>query len=166
MKFQRAALLALTLAFAAASSPAQTIWKWRDANGTLQISDQPPPTSVPEKNIVARPNVGRAAVIVPDLPASEASAPVARADGELEARKRKQQTEKAAAESARQQAEKERLAGRKADECRRARNHMTMLESGIRVARPNDKGEREILDDRGRAEEMERTRQAVAANCQ
>jgi hypothetical protein len=41
-----------------------------------------------------------------------------------------------------------------------------MLESGVRVARPNDKGEREFLDDKGRADEVNRTRAAVNDNCQ
>ena len=147
------------------SAWAQPIWKWRDANGRVQISDQPPPTSVPEKNILSRPG-GQPVQIVTaiDPAASAASAPV-RSDGELEARKRKAQAEKAAAEAERKQADQQKETARKADACRRARNQLTMLESGGLAARANDKGEREILDDRGRAEEINRTREVVAANC-
>jgi hypothetical protein len=33
------------------------------------------------------------------------------------------------------------------------------------MARTNDKGEREILDDKARADEMRRTREIIAADC-
>ena len=39
------------------------------------------------------------------------------------------------------------------------------LDSGMRMARINDKGEREILDDQQRAAELQRTNQAIAENC-
>jgi len=163
----RSTLLGLTLALVAASSFSQQIWKWRDANGRLQISDQPPPTSVPEKSIVSRPG-GQTLSIVPvaeaAAAASAASTPV-RADAELEARKRKVQADKAAAEAERKQADQQRDATRKADACRRARNQLAMLESGARASRAHDKGEQEMLDDRGRADEINRSREAVTAHC-
>ena len=44
---------------------------------------------------------------------------------------------------------------------------MRTLESGMRLARTNDKGEREILDDKQRADETQRTRQdVIAADCE
>jgi len=36
----------------------------------------------------------------------------------------------------------------------------------VRVAITNTKGEREILDDAGRAQEVKRNRSLIAANCQ
>jgi hypothetical protein len=34
---------------------AQTQWKWRDKTGRTQYSDLPPPSAVPEQDILARP---------------------------------------------------------------------------------------------------------------
>jgi hypothetical protein len=39
------------------------------------------------------------------------------------------------------------------------------MESGQRMARVNEKGEREVLDDRGRAEEMRQARSVIASDC-
>jgi hypothetical protein len=39
------------------------------------------------------------------------------------------------------------------------------LDSGMRLARVNDRGEREILDDKQRAEETQRARSVVASDC-
>jgi len=164
------ALLVLSLAVLAGAAHAQAIWKWRDANGVMQISDQPPPNSVPVKDIVSRPGTQRAPLVVladasASAPEASGSAPV-RADAELEARKKKLQADKAAAETERKQAEKARIDALKADNCKRAKAQLAMLESGARVARPNEKGEREFLDDKARSDEINRTRGAVNDNCQ
>jgi hypothetical protein len=163
------ALLVLSLAMLASAAQSQNIWKWRDPNGTLQVSDQPPPNSVPLKDVISRPGNQRAPVVVPDASASApeaaASAP-ARTDAELEARKKKLQADKLAADAERKQADKARVDALKADNCKRAKAQLAMLESGVRVARPNDKGEREFLDDKARADEVSRSRSAVNDNCQ
>ncbi|MBK1712127.1 hypothetical protein CKO43_04960, partial [Rubrivivax gelatinosus] len=62
-------------------------------------------------------------------------------------------------------AEQERVAQAKAENCRRARSHLAGLQSGQRIARLNDKGEREILDDKGRAEESRRAEEIIASDC-
>ena len=53
----------------------------------------------------------------------------------------------------------------RAENCRRARSHMATLDSGIRLSRTNEKGEREILDDKQVADEMNRTRQIISSDC-
>jgi len=57
------------------------------------------------------------------------------------------------------------VAAQRRENCGRARAHLASLESGHRIARTNEKGEREILDDRGRADEMRRTREVIASDC-
>jgi hypothetical protein len=52
-----------------------------------------------------------------------------------------------------------------AENCRNARSQIAALESGQRIARINDKGEREVLDDKGRAEEMRRAREVANSDC-
>lgn len=180
MKHRLAGLLGLTLLLLASpAAHAQSIWKWRDANGRMQMSDRAPPAEVPDKDILQRPGGLRSpqATVAPSPAASAASDAATDADGGngkpagpttdpvLEARKKRLQQEQAAQKQARLAAEQERLAAQRADACQRARNYLTALESGQRVARPNERGEREVLDDAGRAQEIQRGREAVNAQC-
>ena len=172
-------LLAAVL-LCAASVDAQAQWAWRDANGRINASDRPPPRNIPDKDIITRPSADTARRAVPppvtaaaataaasaSLPgvvpgAAAGSVPKGPLDRELEARKRAADLEQAA----KAKAEEERLAAQRADNCRRARSQLAALESGQRIARANDKGEREVLDDRGRAEETRLARDAIASEC-
>jgi hypothetical protein len=80
---------------------------------------------------------------------------------EVQARRRAAEEEKAA----KMKAEEERNAARRAENCRNARNHLAALDSGQRIARMNDKGEREVLDDAARAQEAQRAREVIASDC-
>ena len=164
------ALIALVAAFAAGNAAAQTAplppaWKWRDASGQVHVSDLPPPLSVPAKDILDRPPLQRKAAAAAASAASAASAPsanvTAKTDPELEARRKRAADEQAA--SLRQQQEKDMLV--RAENCTRARGHLLALSEGQRIARTNAQGEREVLDDKGRAEEMQRARAVIASDC-
>jgi hypothetical protein len=163
-----AATLLASLALTCLSAHAGVQWKWKDASGAIQYSDRPPPAGTPDKDILARPAASaRAAARAADAAASAAaaSAPAAAAskngDAELEAKRKKADEEK----QAKQKAEDEKIARQKADNCQRARNYQRSLNDGLRIVRTNNKGEREILDDKGRAEEMQRNQEAINANC-
>ncbi len=164
MRFTRAFWLATALVLAALPVHAQ--WKWKDRNGQTHISDLPPPRDIPDKDVLQRPAepVRKAGVAAP---ASAASSPATtaeakpRVDPVLEARRQKAEQE----QKARAKAEEDRVATQRGENCQRARQHLATLESGMRVARLNDKGEREILDDKGRADEVQRTRQVIASEC-
>jgi hypothetical protein len=154
------AVLGATLAL-----PAAAQWKWRDAGGHTQYSDTPPPPSIPEKDILQRPSVtappvGRAAA--PASGASDAGAPAPKTvDSDLDAKRKK--TEQDAAD--RKKADDAKLAAAQAENCARAKAQMRTLDSGMRIARVNEKGEREFLDDKARAAEAERTRAAMTSDC-
>jgi len=157
-------LAALVLALAAPLAHAQ--WKWRDKTGQINASDRPPPLDIPEKDILSRPTpVPEFRRVFPVAPASAASAaePLRQpaGDRELEARRRAAEQE----QSAKAKADEERLAAQRAENCRRARSHLSAMESGQRIARVNEKGEREVLDDRGRADEMRQAREVIASDC-
>ncbi|AKJ29190.1 DUF4124 domain-containing protein [Caldimonas brevitalea] len=160
------AVVGMTLGLAA-SLPAAAQWKWRDASGKVQYSDRPPPASVTDKDVLQRPAGARKAT--PPVPATEASAPAAPVakpaapgvDKELEERRKKEAQE----QEAKAKAEEERLAKARAENCTRAKNYQQTLDSGIRIARTNEKGEREILDDAARAKEVERAKQVIASDC-
>ena len=49
--------------------------------------------------------------------------------------------------------------------CVRSKESIQMLESGVRISRMSAKGERETLDDKGRAEELERAKKASKDWC-
>jgi Domain of unknown function (DUF4124) len=148
-------------------------WKWRDGQGRVTVSDRPPPPEVPSKDILTRPpgSEPKARAAVPTAAASApadgaAPAPTKTAannnvDPELEARKKKADQEEAAKVK---EAEDKRAAEMR-ENCQRARSQMASLDSGMRITRVNEKGEREVLDDAQRAAETARTREAIAANC-
>jgi hypothetical protein len=163
-------VLVLSVVLTAGSALAQTAplppaWKWRDASGQINVSDLPPPTSVPAKDILERPPVQRKSVEVAAAAASAASTSLAtatpRTDPELEARRKRTVDEQAAL----QQQQLERDAALRADNCSRANAQLALLNDGQRIARTNAQGEREVLDDKARAEELQRTRAVVASNC-
>jgi len=161
------------MALSASNVSAQAIWKWRDRDGHLQVSDRAPPVDVPDKDILQRPGAARGVTVSASapldagtdalIPAPGASAPST--DRELEARKRKLLADQAAQKQAKESADKERTASVKAENCRRARNQLKTLESGVRISRPNEQGEREVLDDQGREQETQRARDLVNSNC-
>jgi hypothetical protein len=143
--------------------PAQAQWKWRDAQGRIQYSDRPPPHSVPDKDVLARP-AAQSAVAPP--PAAPASAPASAAlpavrDPQLEARKRQGEAD----EQAQRRAEEEKVARQRKENCERAREYARTLDSGMRIARVNPQGEREVLDDEQRAAEVAKTREVVTSEC-
>jgi hypothetical protein len=83
------------------------------------------------------------------------------ADPELEAKRKKAEQE----DADKKKAEDAKVAAVKADNCARARAQMRTFDSGVRVARTNDKGEREFLDDKARAQEANRVREVVSSDC-
>lgn len=149
MKFAPLCVLACAFALPLAAS-AQ--WQWVDNQGKKVFSDQAPPADVPEKNILRRP--GKAAAAAPAPKATGV-------DKELEEKTRKAEE----AEKAKRAAEEQKLAKAKADNCNRARQGKATMDSGMRVARLNDKGEREIMDDQARAAEQRRLQDVISADC-
>src|SRR5690349_18945306 len=172
-------IVALFVALAASvvALPSEAQWKWRDKSGHVQYSNLPPPPGTSDQDILARPtpNVRRATPTTTAAPqvapasavaaapgASAALAPRNPAEAELEAKRKKAEADAAA----RAKAEQERNAALRADNCTRAKAQLTTLESGIRLVQTNPKtGEREFLDDKQRADEVRRTRDAIGENC-
>ena len=160
------------------SMAASAQWQWIDQAGRKVFSDRPPPMEVPEKNIVKRPGVRSPAADAnpasgaPDLavasvgasaPQSAASAPkLSGVDQELAARKKKAEE----AEVAKRKEAQENLLIAKVENCARAKQAKATLDSGMRMARINEKGEREILDDAARAAEAKRIQAIIESDCQ
>lgn len=186
MRFVPLVCTALLLAFGALPALAQ--WKWKDSQGQVHVSDRPPPRDVQDKDIVQRPaatakraasapattaaaasaaaplggsGAASAAANEGAASAANAAAPRATTDPELAARKAKAEAE----QKAKAKAEEERLAAQRRDNCQRARQHIATLQTGQRIARNNAQGEREILDDKGRAAEVAMAQRVIDSDC-
>lgn len=165
----------LTMALVGTCIAASAQWQWIDKDGRKVFSDRAPPVDVLDKNIVKRPP-GR----VPSTPAPEAAAANTEAtqatpapgsaanapkvngvDKDLEAKKK----QAADAEAAKRKTEEERVTKAKIENCARAKQAKSTYDSGVRISRNNAAGEREILDDAARAEELKRIQSVIAADC-
>lgn len=135
------------------------IYEWRDTRGMLNYSDRPPP-GVAAK--LVRP--GNSAAAADDAGSGESGEPQTPAwmERDRELRERRAQTAEARARAD----EERRLAAAREADCKQARNQLLALESGQRISRFNERGERVILDDTARAAELARTRTWLDANCQ
>ena len=161
----------MTLLCAMLALPAAAQWKWRDAQGRIQYSDRPPPTAVPDRDVLQRPAAPTAAAMpapAPAAPASAVAAPPAAASAASaataagEGRRRQAAAEQ---EAAARRADEERQARQRGENCTRAREYARTLESGQRIARTGESGERQFLDDGQRGAELRRAREVIASDC-
>lgn len=143
--------LAILFGTLLATSAHAQVFQWRDDSGRLVYGDQPPP--------------GVDATVVRAHPASGARTPVREPASTTAA-------EPAASEDAPSMSEQAAIAKRTREQeeareraCQETRNYLAALESGQRVARFNEKGEREFLDDDARMQNIERTRATLRDNC-
>ena len=171
MRVRHLVLLAATLGTLLAG-PAQAQWKWRDKTGQIQYSDLAPPAGTPDAAILQRPNVTPIRASATAASAASGVAVASAASGvpgiapksvepELEAKRKKAEQDKAD----KLKADNEKRAAAQAENCTRARSYMRSLDDGIRITRSNANGEREILDDKSRADEVKRTRDIIASDC-
>lgn len=164
------AVFALSLA-----TSAHAQWKWKDKSGRVQYSDIPPPPSVSESDVLQRPtgatrqlpqidpkSAQAAAASQAANAASVASAAgVKPAEPELEAKRKKVADD----EAAKKKAEEDKAKAARAENCSRAQAQVRALNDGMRMARVNAKGEREVLDDAQRAAEGRRAQEIMKSEC-
>ncbi|MFO1226755.1 DUF4124 domain-containing protein [Roseateles sp.] len=156
-----------------AALPAQAQWKWRDANGVTQYSDLPPPQGTPEKDILQRPAnakrgpvtllpVGAAASAAAAAAASAAAPKPAASRPDAAAQKRQDEEREARAKEAQ---DKQREAEQRRENCGRAQENLRSLQSGTRITKVNEQGQRVFLDEAQLASETARARQLIASEC-
>ena len=159
----RSLLLAVATALACTAATAQ--WQWVDGSGRKVFSDTPPPPSIPDKDILKR-----AGAVIPTPPlASPPAAPsavppvpqISGRDEQLEAKKKAAEAQ----EQALKKAQADKLAKARQDNCERAKRSKAALDSGVRMATTNAKGEREIMNDAARATETRRVNEIIQSSC-
>ena len=190
----RASLCALTCGLLL-SATAHAQWGWTDKDGRRIFSDQAPGAEIADKNVFKRPAGAKASAVGTVTPLGQtdangksastdpkdvakeaqaaalaaASAPKTAASGpkvsgkDSELEKKKKETE--AAEAAKKKAEETKQAAARAENCERAKKSLATLNSGVRVATTNAKGERDIMGDTDRAAEVKRTQDIVSSEC-
>jgi len=151
------------------SLPAMGQYVWLDAAGRKVFSDQPPPANTPAKRILQQP--GKAALAAPvatsdadekpagktaegaDAAAKTATAPkIVSKDKELEA-------------AAKKKADDEVRNVARADNCVRAKQAKSTLDSGVRLTHTNAKGERGYMDEATRTVETKRLDGIIGSDC-
>lgn len=170
MKIPRAILTTALVLF---SMSAFAQWQWLDRDGRKVFSDRAPPPEIPEKNILKRPGKAPQAPSVPAASETASTAPVPGASGavpvvkknELDQKLEEKKKQAEQAEAAKRKAEEARVAQVQAENCARAKQAKAALDSGVRMATTNAKGEREIMDDAARAAETKRLQGIMAAEC-
>jgi hypothetical protein len=138
-------------------------WQWVDKSGHKVFSDQPPSADVPADKILKSPG-NRPIDVTPEAPAPQAAASAPKVSGkdkELEDKKKQAQ----AAQDEKKRAQEEEVAKARAENCSQAKRAKATLDSGVRLAQVNAKGEREIMDDTQRAAEARRLDAAIARDC-
>lgn len=156
---------------------AAEIYQWRDAQGGVHYSDTPPSDgNATTLHSAAKPHPPAQARDETEKPeaagdgtaaskaakaADEAAKPKTLAEKDAEFRQRRAEAAEAKAKA---EKERQRAAERERD-CVQARSELAALESGQRVSRFNSRGEREVLDDAGRTDQIARTRKFVESDC-
>ncbi|MBL8491680.1 MAG: DUF4124 domain-containing protein [Rhodocyclaceae bacterium] len=130
---------------------AAQMYSWKDAEGKVHYADRPPTGNLPSRAIKE----------APSLTGDPAGARKGLAERNMDFRKRQSDRSSSQTKAEQEQA----AAEEKARNCEQARIHARNLESGQRLITTDDKGERTVLDDAGRAREMESAQKAIDAWC-
>lgn len=143
------ALVVMTLPL---SSSAQQIYRWKDANGTVNFTHTPPPDGQEaQKTTIAPSSASGAPAAVPNA----ASSAIGQSDSA--------HTGGAPAASPEQS---QASAQAKAVECQEARRQLKLMASGTEVARMGSDGKPVALEGAARAQEMQRLREFVLKSCE
>lgn len=165
----KSSALLFLLMLSAAPRVAMAQYIWIDEKGVKQLSDRPPPPSVPAKRILKAPGK---ATFNPDATAADAdggsASPAADAKAAPTLAERNEAFNKRRAEATAAERKTADDAQQKADaaaNCEAARQNQRALDQGMRLANIDKNGERTIMSDQERAE-LGKKNQKVLAGCQ
>jgi hypothetical protein len=140
-------LPALLLLFSFNSYGALT--KWVDSEGKVHYSDEPPPANVQAKTLA--------------VPAAASGVPAEKTYREIEAERQNAMKIKGESEQKAAKQQEEALARQKW--CAGMRSNLITLEKSQRIASYNEKGEKILMDDATRQQEIAETRRKIEAEC-
>jgi uncharacterized protein DUF4124 len=155
--------LIIGIGLAAAPVSAET-YKWKDADGKVHYSDQPPPANAKEETTVKPRKQSAPVQSAPAAPTEKGAAPAKpKTYAEQEAAFKKRQVEEAEREAAEKKKAAE--AAEKKQNCDQARAQLKTLQAGGRVTRTNAQGEREYMNDAQIGQEIERAKKSADSWC-
>lgn len=149
-------------ALALISSSAFAQYVWINDKGVKQFSDKPPPTSVPRSKILKAPHMSslkNSSTVNEESSTPEKSnltelekleKPKTVANKNEDFNKRKQEREEAEKKSL----DEQKLKAENQKQCERAKSYQRSLEGGVVITSTNKKGERIILNEAQRAQEL------------
>lgn len=123
--------------------------KWVDADGKVHYSDEPPPANVNAKTLVA--------------PSAASGVPADKTYLERETERKK--ALKTQEETEQKAAKEQEAALAKQKYCSSLRANLTTMEKSPRIASYNEKGERVLMDETARQQQLAEIRQRIAAEC-
>lgn len=153
--------LATVLALSCCASAAFAQYVWLDGKGVKQYSDVPPPASVPNSKILKSP--GMTLRTAPEQASestgkdSDTTRPQTITEKNADFQKRRMQQ----AEKDKESEQKAKQAADKKNGCDRATAYNRVLESGQRVSRMDQSGERAYLTDEERAQEIRENKRTL-----
>jgi hypothetical protein len=158
-------VLALGVAtLAALPVAAQQLYKYVGPDGKVQYSDRPPADGRKAEKVTSSrlSSVGSGATAAAaSSEAAKSGSPKTAAEQEQAFRQRKTEADEKARKGEKLAQEQQ----QQAEACANARRDLAGVQSGARVARLNEAGERIFLDDSGVQSEISRLQRDVAANC-
>lgn len=170
----RALLGSLLLAALALTTTAHAQYMWIDEKGLKQLSDQPPPPSVPANRILKQPRQPGAVQgyalpgadgAAQSTPAPDATAPKAKREPTLAERNAEFAKRRAENQATEQKAAQEAARNSSiAANCESARSNQAGLDSGQRMSQFDKNGQRVFLSDEQRAERA-KNNQKILADC-
>lgn len=165
MTTRSALVFALFLGPTVAFGPALAeTYQWKDSNGQTVVSDIPPPPTVKGRRSIGGSQPAVVSEKLADKPADDtkaADAPKTVAEKDFDFKKRQQEAKEKADKLAKEQAAET----DKRVNCERARNIVTALEANQPVSSYDDQGQRRLMDNAQREQELDRARLAMAESC-
>lgn len=121
--------------------------KWVDAEGNVHYSDVPPAPDVKTQTLTPPPSTG--------------PAPKSYIEREAEFKK----VQKAREEAAKKEEQEQKDAAEQQKNCDKSKSSLRTLQSSARISSLNDKGEKIIMDDATRQQQIEEARKLVEQWC-
>lgn len=135
-------LLSILILCLSVGSAYAEIYKWQDSNGKVGYGNVPP--SKADTNYQEFVSKTSSVVVAGEK----------KIDNSINTEREKKIKE-----------DKERETKEAAQNCAKSKESLQMLDSGVRVVRYNAQGEREVLDDKARAQETQNAKRAISEWC-
>jgi len=156
--------------FAATNALAQ--WQWIDEYGRNTYSDRPPPTHIPEKNILKAPTSWAHSISVDTLPKADrpvepvtTTPPPPKEVSAQDLQQQKQEAARQAAEEKQKKEEQAKFLRQRQENCARTQAALRTLQADVPLAQISPDGQRTTMSDLQRQQDIRRAQEIMARDC-